>query len=776
MKKAIQLTLIVFIFLLIGIIIKKNENKIVNNNLIKNCDSLSYDQNLLNTKEKFGEFDLDIKILKEKKWKKIIIKNQLSALENKSFTYDPKYTPVTLIVKNKHGLRCKLSAEIKPHGDLADHFVIFKPGADTIYELPSLKVKILNGNIFGIIEFRLFIPKTRNHANEILATTLLEKLGLYAPRTANVNISYNNKKTRYVFQEKINKEFLENNLLQEGLIFSGDERFVFKYQEDKADSKESGISKHKLIDSKFSLKNSINTNIAIKALQILNESNFFYYSSVNQVVAVDYYSSQNKNLYGKYFLDLPKFDAILSAISATHGLSRDDRRFYYDIVNKKFIPIYYDGMVSILDRNNRLIVDNHKFDLSLQNEDKSNKILKSAQVGAASALKSINQIKIDELNFLIKARGLDIPKKNLISTIEMIKNNLTIIKNTPKNKITKVSNYIEHPLKNTTASKKKIKASYLFIENKKYIKCDLLLNNCMPINLNNKEINLALEQKIKDKNKTDLIFMGNIEKFSNNNLQQTILSDNYKEIRILPNIIIRTYGDITIEADEKTKTIEIKKSSTDGRILFLNSFLNEWKIVFVDMTISNLTIDRRDMNGLSGCINFYDSKIENIELHIDKAFCEDGANFVRTNGTILKAFVNNASFDGIDLDFSNIEFFELKVDESGNDCIDFSYGNYVLNNSFLNKCGDKAISVGESSLLKIDKLKISNSSMGIASKDSSLTELSWGYMDQVGTCVAAYKKKQEFNGGFFNIRDLVCENYDSFSNIDKYSKITYKND
>jgi hypothetical protein len=774
MKKAISFILILLVLLFLGISIKRDENLIVKNNSVTTCDSLSYEQNSLNAKEKFSEFDLDIKILKEKKWKKIVIKNQLSALENKSYTYDPNYTPVTLIVKNKYGLRCELSAEIKPHGDLADHFVIFKPGANTIYELPSLKVKILNGNIFGIIEFRLFIPKTRNYANEILATTLLEELGFYAPRTTNVNISYNNKKTKYIFQEKINKQFLENNSLQEGLIFTGDERFVFKYSEDEPNSKESGISKHKLTDSKFSLKNSINTNIAVKALQILNESSFFYSSIVNQVTVVDYYSSQNKNLYGEYFLDLPKFDAILSAISATHNLSRDDRRFYYDIVNKKFIPIYYDGMVSILDRNNELIVNNHKFDLSLKNE--SNKTLKSAKVGAASALESINQIKIDELNFLIEARGLNISRKNLIEIIEMIKKNLLIIKTMPDNTTIKVSNNIKHPLKNISANKKKINAFYLFTRNEEYIKCDLLLNKCTPINLSNEEINLALEQRFQDQNKTDLIFMGDIEKFNNNNLRKTILSDNYKKIEILPNITIRTYGDIAVDINKKIKTIEIKKSSADGRILFLNSFLKDWKITFEDSTISNLNIVRRDANGLSGCVNFYDSKIENIELHIDKAFCEDGANFVRTDGTIIKSFVNKALFDAIDLDFSNVEFFELKVNESGNDCIDFSYGKYVLNNSSLNKCGDKAISVGENSLLKIDNFKISNSSMGIASKDSSLTKLSMGYMDQVETCVAVYKKKQEFNGGFLSIRDLVCENYDSFSNIDQYSKITYKND
>ena len=774
MKKAVLLTLIFLTTLLIGNVIKKNENKVVNEHYAKNCDSLSYVQNLLNIKEKFGEFDLELKILKEKKWKKILIKHQLSILEEKAANYNSNYTPVTLNIKNKHGLKCELSAEIKPHGDLSDHFVDPKPGADTIYELPSLKVKILNGNIFGITEFRLFIPNTRFHANEIFATTLLEELGFYAPRTANVNINYKNKKIKYIFQEKINKEFLENNSLQEGLIFSGDERFVFKYDEALPNSEESGVSKHKLADSKFSSKNLINTNIAINALQILNESNFFYSSPVKQGVVVDYYSSQNKNLYAKYFLDLPKFDAILTAISATHNLSRDDRRFYYDIVNKKFIPIYYDGMVFILDKNNRPIINNKRFDLSLINKNKSKKIIKSAQIGASSALESINQIKIDELNLLIKAGGLNLSRKNLISIIEIIKNNLIIIENASENRIVNVSNYIEHPLKNITASKKKIEASYLFIKNKNYIKCDLLLNNCIPINLSNKEINLALEQKLKDQNKTELIFMGDIEKFSSNNLQQTILSNTYEEIEISPNIIIRTYGNIKIDVDKKVKTIEIKKNSVDGRILFLKSFLKEWKITFEDMTVANSEINRRDANGLSGCINFYDSKIENIELHINKAFCEDGANFVRTNGTILKASTNNTSFDAIDLDFLNVEFFELKVQESGNDCIDLSYGKYSINNSSLNKCGDKAISVGENSLLKIENFKISNSSIGIASKDSSSAELGLGYIDRVGVCITAYKKKQEFNGGFLSMRDLVCENYDSFSSIDKYSKIIYK--
>ena len=51
MKKAVLLTLIFLTTLLIGNVIKKNENKVVNEHYAKNCDSLSYVQNLLNIKE-----------------------------------------------------------------------------------------------------------------------------------------------------------------------------------------------------------------------------------------------------------------------------------------------------------------------------------------------------------------------------------------------------------------------------------------------------------------------------------------------------------------------------------------------------------------------------------------------------------------------------------------------------------------------------------------------------------------------------------------------------
>ena len=56
----------------------------------------------------------------------------------------------------------------------------------------------------------------------------------------------------------------------------------------------------------------------------------------------------NDNLNSDETLKINKFDALMFAIGAGHGLSYDDRRFYYDPIYSTLEPIYYDGMSTIL--------------------------------------------------------------------------------------------------------------------------------------------------------------------------------------------------------------------------------------------------------------------------------------------------------------------------------------------------------------------------------------------------------------------------------------------
>ena len=97
--------------------------------------------------ENLSEIEIDLIIDEERKWKKIILNTHASEVEDKSFTFDAKFTDATLRVKNKFGFDCILKAKIKPHGDLLDHYRDYGPGYDPIYAIPSLKVK-LKDNFF----------------------------------------------------------------------------------------------------------------------------------------------------------------------------------------------------------------------------------------------------------------------------------------------------------------------------------------------------------------------------------------------------------------------------------------------------------------------------------------------------------------------------------------------------------------------------------------------------------------------------------------------------
>tara|TARA_B100001175_G_C19462250_1_gene617165 strand:- start:1052 stop:1552 length:501 start_codon:yes stop_codon:yes gene_type:complete len=157
--------------------------------------------------------------------------------------------------------------------------------------------------------------------------------------------------------------------------------------------------------------------------------------------------------------------------------------------------------------------------------------------------------------------------------------------------------------------------------------------------------------------------------------------------------------------------------------------------------------------------------------------CEDAVNFVRSEGNVEKIEIVNSAFDGIDADFSKIKFNNVLVKKSGNDCLDFSYGMYLLKNSDIFSCGDKGISVGESSFLKIENTIIKNSETGIAAKDFAEVEIKNGKIFNTKYCFQAYNKKQEFSGGLIKIENSKCNKTNQFIlNKDKNSKIIYKNE
>ena len=127
--------------------------------------------------------------------------------------------------------------------------------------------------------------------------------------------------------------------------------------------------------------------------------------------------------------------------------------------------------------------------------------------------------------------------------------------------------------------------------------------------------------------------------------------------------------------------------------------------------------------------------------------------------------------DGIDFDFSNLKIGKLTSINSKNDCIDFSYGEYLIEKVLVESCGDKGISVGENSNVEIKKLISKNSNIGVASKDGSITRINNAFLENMNICFSAYNKKQEFNGSLLDINNYQCNNYSQKYDFDDQSII-----
>ena len=109
----------------------------------------------------------------------------------------------------------------------------------------------------------------------------------------------------------------------------------------------------------------------------------------------------------------------------------------------------------------------------------------------------------------------------------------------------------------------------------------------------------------------------------------------------------------------------------------------------------------------------------------------------------------------------------LEIKNAGNDCVDFSSGDYHINSAILYKCGDKGLSIGEKSFFNANTIRILSSQIGVSSKDSSKSSIDQLFIDMTPLCSEVFQKKQEFTGSFLVIKSIKCDS--NSYNVDKNS-------
>lgn len=700
----------------------EDENTIIEDAIEPYCNGASFSEvSNLN----FDDLKtLNVKIVQSSEW----YKNLANAYYiTGPFPYgfiEDKYkdTFFALIKAEFKNFECNFEAEVRISGDWKDHIDIDKL-------ISSMDVSLSNGNLFGIVKFKLLIPHTRDADNEIFTSSMFSHFGIVSPRTfytdVNVNGFYEGK---FIFQEKATKELIENHLFREGPILEINEKYHWNTSTGMPFQENGNIFVNgKITNLNWARRSKINEFISLVALEKLNSSIFSANSG-----DLNYFELTNDT--SKLFL----FDVLSESLDAMHGKINHNRKFYYDRISDSFEPIYYDGNSRILDRETNLEEVPFK-DYYVHYEYMS--------LAAKKLLSQINEspLNMENLYSDMKLKGVSFNKEEFELGVERFIKNVRYLSTITED--SKVSNKekILRPILNFNQFAS-INDELIFydLDSDTYKICDSFVKNCY--NKINKKLNIF------DKD-NDLIKNGNILGFS------TSLDNDHKELisYSVDSMQIFYSGKPLINVEQEKKLIQINFFDENDRVLIKSSFLDGYDISISGIDSSNFNADSRyNENLLTGCLTFLDVEFNNVQIFADTFLCEDAVNIMNSSGDISNVMIKNTKFDALDIDFSNLNIQNINIENSLNDCLDISVSKVNIAESILVSCLDKAISIGEQSFVKINDVEVQDSNLGIAVKDSSEVYIEKLEVINAEICTAIYRKKQEFGPSKLSVKRLVC--------------------
>jgi len=722
---------------------------------------------------------LEIKINDYRKWQV----NNIRILSNTSHVIRDKFKKkfnADLIFTLEKDIKCHLKARVRTQGDLKDH-IIYKDGQ--VYQ--SLDIQLLDGHINNITRFKLFLDGTRGVSkDEVFMTELLREFNYIAPRTQLLKVKMNNLNMTMLFQEKASKEMLEFHKRREAPILEGDEKYMMRYAAD-VQNKEginwpeilrvseigSRIQLAKMTNTNWTIKNENFLNTSINALKNLNnvyliyinnykdkKNNFSFlrYHLNNQLLS--YNSKRNE-------LKLNIYDILIMSANGYHGLYAHNRKFYWNAFEEFFEPIYYDGEFDLSKRPDHL-----NFPLEnnfLQSVYKTQELLQN----------------LDFQNFRNKLinKNLNLSIGDIASKIEKLTDNIEFIKKLYLEKniedlkfdslLKEKDDQLAQYYQNLRDQKIKIKFLSYNRQEKSFLLCEGITKICKEkFHLNIDQVRNLLEANLKIDDYFYEIFNNEVPRDLNYKFK-LLNNEFFKNVKFYYN------QHIEFNYDKKNNLFLIKQKNNLGRVFFLGGKVKNVTIKFFgdEILFNKNLVNRLDDNNLTGCLSFIDIKFEDSLLESHNSICEDGINIINSKGKIKQINSQNSMFDGIDIDFSNVFLDKVEIINSYNDCIDFSGGEYIVRLLIAKRCKDKGISVGENTSINLNEIIVDNVDIGIASKDSSKAYLDKSKIMNSKICYSAYKKKQEFNGGYLAIENSSCRNSLNIFENDDYSKVDIYN-
>tara|TARA_B110000858_G_C17793775_1_gene471308 strand:- start:269 stop:2713 length:2445 start_codon:yes stop_codon:yes gene_type:complete len=637
--------------------------------------------------------------------------------------------------------------------------------------------------LFGMEEFSIQKPITKNYTYEYLFHKLLGHVGLANIKYFFVNLYLNNENLGvYAVEESFSKELIERQSRRNGPIFSTKDELGKLFPNIAFDlySRDYWIEeKPQLISNLFSILNNI------------KDKNF----NINSYYDIDKWA--------KYF-------AIIDLTGTYHGSILKSVKLYYNPVTALFEPIGYDLHKGAGIFDNFIIMDflqektpasriacswicpheewffkfliNASGELNYEFISKYIKYLEkySDEEFVVNFLEENNKelfsynneiykdySKSDRVNW--KGAGFFVYDEDyLFNRAKLIKSRINKI-DLQNIEVSKSDNLLYFEDHHTSSFP--IKAKTTECENKRDIK-DFFFAGSMSISLNttcNKIIlkdykgNIVIKDlknyyKVnKDKKKAafkNLNESKHITKVSDNEyiiisditIKENTLVDKNQKFILKKNISINIINGsslfiegnfIFLNDDENYTTISSTDSS--GSLVFNNNNFDLKNIIFANLSKPNL-----EDYILYGGVNFINSnlKLENIIIKNSKN--EDGINIINSKSKLSNIFFNNISADALDVDFGEINFKNIHCEDIGNDCLDVSGATIYGENLTSINVSDKGLSVGEKSNIKIKNMNFFSNYIALAVKDGSSAFLDNIKLKENVYDIALFNKKNEF--------------------------------
>ena len=690
-------------------------------------------------------FDISLTIPDSKRWNSNLIKGKLRDGARIAETYKNQQYAFFTFKDKKSDQICYLQSEVRISGDATDHINIDKM-------IASLDVELLNDNLFGFTDFKLFLPESRHYENEIFVTSLLSELGYLAPTSFFIDIDVNGTNSRYIFQEKINKIFIESRNLKEGPILESYEQIAWGERDwfttntlvpPKVNNK---TWLRKSVDNQEFAKFAIEKVHKLKIYGI-DEGDLDEYMCVDCVLNYESLNTVNSNY-------LKEYQLMLTVLRAHHGLSFSDRKYYVDPNTEFLYSIYYDGTPTLLNNEDGNLALNPN-ELGEKQWEKRVPVLNLSQENIVNLVGKIKNLNYKNFLSKLEENGLDSNmflftekefKEYLIRDIEAYSSELNFVNNQS------LKSYFN-------SNQEKIdQFMLLFEENDKYEICEIDLITCDEFLVQDENLVDILSGDFYYENKV-VIFIGNKTSIKINSNKKFTNYKVYNNDQM--NYSVYFTEDATFRYEKNILMIE---NPTPGFRALIDSekLINE-KIIL----ISNLNNTQYSPTLLTGCINIINSVLVNFEFQSNFSGCEDSLNIINSSGSLDSVYIENTKYDGLDLDFSNLKINSLIINNAGNDCSDFSYGSYEIQKALLTNCGDKGISIGEKSYFSGVEIETAFSNIGIATKDSAITKIKNFKSENDAYCIANYRKKQEFGVPEVKIDEFICLSNNIYNQADK---------